>query len=210
MEPTEELKACGRTIMEHGLSWGNSGNISVRTDSDHFLISAGGTNLGKLNNEGIISCSIVEETYEGLLSPSMETGLHRGIYGSCDEANAIIHAQPFYSTLFACSEQEIRTDFLPEAMAYLRTIERVPYHHAGSRELAEATNRMARNHRVLLLNNHGVVCWGTSLDEALLSTQTLEFCCQLLIASKNSGLDLNYLGPSTTEDFLRHLQSIGR
>ncbi len=210
MQAIEELKRCGQTLIEQGLTWGHSGNISARIEPDVFIISAGGTNLGNLQNEEIIRCQIGKEACEGTVRPSMETGLHRGIYRNCREAKAIIHSQPFYSTVVACSDMPIRTDFLPETMAYLEKIERVPYHHAGSRELAEATAGLARNSRVILLNNHGVVCWGNSLDEALLLTQTLEFCCRLLVVSKSSGLDFNYLGEETIKDFRSHLRNIGR
>ncbi|MDY6910837.1 MAG: class II aldolase/adducin family protein [Chloroflexota bacterium] len=205
-----DLINCGRILAEQKLVWGLSGNISVKTEPDVFFISAGGTDLGSLSDEHLIRCRIKDETWEGNGRPSMETGLHRGIYQVCEGAVAVIHSQPFYSTLVACSDMEIRTDFLPEAMAYLGKLERVPYFHAGSRELAEATVSGARNSKVLLLNNHGVVCWGASLDETLLITQTLEFCCRLLVDSSGSGIDLNYLGTETLEGFLRHLRDIGR
>ncbi len=205
-----DLKKCGSTLVEQGLTWGHSGNISARIEPDSFLVSAGGTDLGVLGDEDFIRCQIENESFEGDGMPSMETGFHRGIYRNCEKAKAIIHSQPFYSTVAACSDMPIRTDFLPEAMAYLERIERVPYYHAGSSELAEATARQARNSQVLLLNNHGIVCWGSSLEETLLLTQTLEFCCRLLIVSRNSGLDFNYLGKDTIDDFRRHLRKIGR
>ncbi len=210
MELRESIKEYGHALIEQGLTWGCSGNISIRIEPDAFLISAGGTKLGNLRDEDIISCEIEKETCEGSVKPSMETGLHRGIYRNCAEAKAIIHSQPLYSTAVACSDMSIRTDFLPEAMAYLSKIERVPYHHAGSQALAEATAAQARNSQILLMNNHGVICWGSSLEETLLLTQTLEFCCRLLVISQNSGLDFNYLGEETIEDFHRHLRSIGR
>ncbi len=210
MQAKEELKRCGQTLIEQGLTWGKSGNISTRIEPDIFIISAGGTNLGDLRDEDIIRCEIGKEACEGTGKPSMETGMHRGIYRNCKEAKAIIHSQPLYSTVIACSGMPIRTDFLPEAMAHLERIERVPYHHAGSRELAADAAELAASAKVLLLENHGVICWGTSLDEALLLTRTLEFCCQLLVVSQGSGLNFNYLGKETTEDFRRHLREIGR
>ncbi|MFO8101139.1 MAG: class II aldolase/adducin family protein [Dehalococcoidia bacterium] len=210
MGAKEELKRCGQALIEQGLTWGQSGNISLRIESDAFLISAGGTSLGNLGDEDIIRCETGKENCEGAAKPSMETGMHRGIYRKCEDARAIIHSQPLYSTVVACSGMPIRTDFLPEAMAYLERIERVPYRHAGSRELAEAATELADSSRVLLLENHGVICWGASLDEALLLTQALEFCCRLLVVAKSSGLDFNYLGEEVPADFRRHLREIGR
>jgi len=207
MDTEETLIKCGIELIRNGLTWGNSGNISIRSESDTFLISASGTHLGSLQSNDIIRCNIFDEMHEGSRTPSMETGFHRGIYQVCSESNAIIHSQPFYSTLVSCSDMEIRTDFLPEAMAYLPSVVRVPYYHAGSLELAAAITRQASTTQVLLLNNHGVVCRGSSLDEALLKTQTLELCCKLLVTSRTAQLDLNYLGNEVLEDFQHQLQN---
>ncbi len=210
MKAPENLIKCGRDLIENKLTWGNSGNVSVKVESDAFLISAGGTNLGSLQMEDIIRCEIDKEAYQGNGTPSMETGLHRAIYQACNKSEAIIHSQPVYSTIAACSDMPIQTDFLPEAMAYLENVVRIPYHHAGSQELAQATSEQSPNSQILILNNHGIVCWGHSLDEALLLTQTLEFCCRLSITAPSAGLNLNYLGNDTIKSFRRHLKSIGR
>jgi len=210
MQAREDLIDCGRHLVELGLVWGHSGNISLKTEPNGFIISATGTNLGHLGDEDLVLCRIDRDAWEGSRRPSMETGLHRGIYHACKDAGAVIHSQPFYSTLAACSGLDIRTDCLPEAMAYLGQVERVPYHHAGSSQLAETVAAKAQSSRVLLLNNHGVVCWGSSLDECLLLTETLELLCRLLITSRAAGIPINYLGRETTEDFIRHLKSIGR
>lgn len=206
----ESLKKCGRFLIERGLVWGHSGNISIKIEPDAFLISAGGTDLGQLHDEDLILCQIEKDSWQGVREPSMETGLHRGIYRACADATSVIHSQPFYSTLVTCSSIDIHTDCLPEAMAYLGEVARVPYHHAGSRELAKATSEMASSSRSLLLENHGVVCWGTSLDEAQLMTEALEFLCRLMVVSHTASIDLNYLGHNTMRDFIQHLQNIKR
>lgn len=175
-----------------------------------FLVSARGSELGDLKNSDVVPCRISEDSYEGGKKPSMEVGLHRGIYRICPQAAAVIHSQPLYSTLVACSDMEINTDFLPEAMAYLDRISCVPYHHAGSMALAEATAVCAKDSRVLLLRNHGVVCWGSSLGEALITTETLEFVCRLRVASRASEIGINYLGIDVIRDFKEHLGNINR
>ena len=206
----EDLRRCGRLLVERGLVWRRSGNISARVEPNTCLISAGGSELGSLQDDDLVLCRVDKDSCEGAKKPSMELWLHRGVYRSCSDAMAIIHSQPLYSTLVSCSDIAVRTDFLPEAMAYLGDVARVPYHHAGSRELAEATAAKAKKSQVLLLENHGVVCWGSSLDEALLKTETLEFVCRLLVLSRASGLALNLLGEDVAADFLRHLRDIDR
>lgn len=210
MKTHERLINCGRALSEKGLVWGHSGNISLKIESNAFLISAGGIDIGQLNEEDLILCRIDSDEFQGTKRPSMETGLHRSIYRACENCKAIIHSQPLYTTMIACSDIEIRTDFLPEAMAYLTSVERVSYHHAGSHQLAEAAANKAANNSVLLLDNHGAICWGNSLQEALLKTETLEFLCRLLVASNTGNIKFNFLGREVMEDFHQHLRDIGR
>ncbi len=202
----EELKGYGRLAFERQLVWGRSGNISARVGKDAFLISASGSELGTLNDDDLVLCRLDSEAWEGSKRPSIETGLHRGIYRTQGGARAILHSHPFYSTLVACSNIALRADLIPEAMAYLGKVGRVPYYHAGSRKLAEVTATKARDSQALLLENHGVVCWGSSLDDVLLKTETLELLCRLVVVASASGISLNYLGEETIEDFTRHLQ----
>ncbi len=199
----------GQILEKKELVWGHSGNISIKNSSDTFFISAGGTNLGDLKEEDIISCKIDNDSITSKRRPSMETGLHRRIYATCQDAKGVIHSQPFFSTLMACSDRDIQTDVLPEAMAYLGKVEKIPYLHAGSKELADAVAERAVESTALLLENHGVVCWGKSMDEALLKTQTLEFLCRLLTVSTGSGIKMKNLGDAVMKDFIAHLKQLG-
>lgn len=204
----EDLRACGRALAGKGLVWGRSGNISAKVESNVFLVSASGADLGALREEDLVPCRIDSDTWQGPKPPSIEREMHQAIYQVAQSASAVIHSQALYTTLVACADLSLRTDLFPEAMAYLGRIERVPYHHAGSHGLAFATADKASRSRVLLLNNHGSVCWGSSLQEALLATETLEFLCRLTILAQASNIGLCYLGQETALSFLEHLKDI--
>ena len=121
---------------------------------------------------------------------------------------AIIHSHPFYSMLISCSDTPVRTDLFIESMAYLGNIARVPYLHAGGKPLADAVAEKARDSQVLILQNHGVVVWGKSLDECFIKTESLEVLCHLQITAASAGISLNYLGEEVMEEFRQHLKKI--
>ena len=210
MQKRDDIKLYGRMLHEKGLTASRSGNISVKTDPDTFLINRAGADLGNLTDEELIFCDIYTDLWRGPASPSIERGFHQGIYRACPDAHAIIHSHPLYSMLISCSEAVPRTDLFIESMAYLGKIVRVPYFHAGGKKLADEVAAKACESRILLLENHGVVVWGKSLDEALLKTETLEILCHMQIVAASAGIKLNYLGEEVAEEFRKHLKDISK
>jgi L-fuculose-phosphate aldolase len=211
MQIIDDIKKYGKMLHEKGLTSGRSGNISVKLDPDTFLINRAGADLGSLTDDELILCNpdiIGTDNWKSSASPSIERGFHQGIYRTCPDATAIIHSHPFYTTLVSCSDTPIRTDLFMESMAYLGKVQRVPYFHAGSLRLADEVAIRAKDSQVLILNNHGVVVWGKSLDECLIKTESLELLCHMQLAAAAAGIKLNYLGEDVMEDFRQHLKNI--
>lgn len=202
-EARKGLQAAGRYMLENDLAWGNAGNNSARLDSDRYLITASGTRLGDLGDDDFVECS-----FDGPLSkhrkPSKETPMHRAIYEQRHEIGAVLHASPFYSTLVACADLQVPADLFIEDMYYLERIDHVGYFHAGSPELGEAVRVKARQANILFLDNHGVLVYDTSIQEALMGLQTLEFVCRMAITARSAGLELRSLPSSTVTDFLEN------
>ena len=59
-EMTKRLIEAGRTIVEKGLTWGTSGNLSVRRQ-DRVWITASGTRIGALTEEDIAELAAILE-----------------------------------------------------------------------------------------------------------------------------------------------------
>lgn len=197
------LQTAGRFMLDHDLAWGNAGNLSARLSPERYLITASGTRLGELADDDFVECS-----FEGPISqgrkPSKETPMHRAIYEQRPEIGAVLHASPFYSTLVACTDIQVPADLFIEDMYYLERIEHVDYFHAGSPALGEAVREKAQKANILFLDNHGVLVYDTSIQEALMGLQTLEMVCRMAITARSAGLELRPLPASTVQDFLIH------
>jgi ribulose-5-phosphate 4-epimerase/fuculose-1-phosphate aldolase len=200
-EVRRQLQSAGRYMLDSDLAWGNAGNISARLGPDRYLITASGTHLGELKDYDFVECSF-DGSFSGNRKPSKETPMHRAIYEERPEIEAILHASPFYSTLVSCAEIQVPADLFIEDMYYLERVEHVSYFHAGSRELGEAVHLKARHANILFLDNHGVLVYDTSIQEALMGLQTLEMVCRMAITARSAGLELHSLPASTVEDFL--------
>jgi 3-dehydro-4-phosphotetronate decarboxylase len=204
-EARRELQTVGRQMVELGLAWGNAGNISARAAPDTFMITASGTRLEALADDDLVECPVdpnVPTRYTR--KPSKELPMHRAVYELRPEINVILHSSPFYSTLIACSNVEVPGNGFIEAMYYLERVERVPYAHAGSKTLGDGVYAKAPHANVLLLENHGVLVYDTSVREALMALQTLEYTCRMLITARSASIDLRPLPPETVKDFLEN------
>jgi L-fuculose-phosphate aldolase len=199
----KELQQTGKYMMEYGIAWGNSGNISARTSEDRYLITASGTFLGELDDPDLIECDLAGISYgtEGRKA-SKETPMHRAVYEQRPEINAVLHASPFYSTLVAASKIDIPTNWFIETMYYLEKVERVPYFHPGSKALGEGVRAKAKSANILLLENHGVLVYDTSIREARMALQTLEMACKMLVVSQSAGIEMTGLPHETEREFI--------
>jgi L-fuculose-phosphate aldolase len=198
-----ELQEAGRRMAELGLAWGNAGNISARISADHFLITASGTRLEALVDDDLVECPLAADVSVAYArKPSKELPMHRAVYEARPEVDVILHASPFYSTLIACSDEPVPGDLFIEDMYYLERVGRVPYAHAGSKALGDGVRAEALYANVLLLENHGVLVYDTTVREALMGMQVLEYTCRMLVTAKSAGIPLRALPPDTVRDFL--------
>ena len=200
-EARRSLQAAGRYMLDNDLAWGNAGNLSARLGADRYIITASGTRLGELKEGDFVECSFAGPL-TGRGKPSKETPMHHAIYEQRPEISAVLHASPFYSTLVACADVELPADLFVEDMYYLERVEHVNYFHPGSVELGEAVRAKARQANILLLDNHGVLVYDTSIQEALMGLHTLEMLCRMMITARNAGFELRSLSTSTVTDFL--------
>jgi L-fuculose-phosphate aldolase len=192
-----------------GLVWGTSGNMSIRADANSFFITATGKSLEDITGKDIVLCGTDRDSADK--NASMEWRLHSEIYLKRRDAYAVFHSQAPYSTLIACAkDKKIKTALIPESVACLDKIEVVPYCHAGSIELAKKCGEGAKRADVLLLENHGLVTFGTCIEDAVTKTLTFELLCRLTMLSKSANMELKEISPRQARDFLKLLGGIKR
>lgn len=204
-----QIKQYSRQAFELGLVWGTSGNMSIRIDEDSFLITATGRSLQKITDKDLVVCKINKDSAPK--RASMEFRLHREIYRIREDVNAILHSHPPFSTLIACAkDKKIRLEIIPETIAYIKNIQVIPYRHPGSIELARKAAEGATKADVLLLENHGVVSLGSSMEDVINKTLTLEFLCKLTLLSRAANIRLKPISPDKAGAFLKLLEKDSR
>jgi L-fuculose-phosphate aldolase len=162
----EDLIAACRALASQGLSYGTSGNVSVRRDSDSFYVSPTGMNYDELTPRHVPLVKL-DGTWSGERRPSSEWRFHRDIYQARPEAGAVVHTHSRYATALATAGKSIPAFHYMVAVAGGADIRCAPYATFGTQELSDHAVTALQGRKACLLANHGVIALGTTLAEAL-------------------------------------------
>jgi ribulose-5-phosphate 4-epimerase/fuculose-1-phosphate aldolase len=126
---------------------------------------------------------------------SKEFPFHLAAYeGAGARARAIVHLHCTYSVALSCLETLDEADPLPVFTPYylmrVAPLAVLPYFRPGSGGLAAAVGAAAVSHDSMLLRNHGVICLGGSLEEAVDRTEELEETAKLWFLTRHERLRL--------------------
>jgi L-fuculose-phosphate aldolase len=162
----EEVVSACRDLSRGGLTYGTSGNVSVRRDASHFVISPSGIASEHLQAEDIALMDL-DGHWRGTRRPSSEWRFHRDIYRSREAISAVVHTHSVHATALACTGQGIPAFHYMVAVAGGPDIRCAAYHTFGTEELSGAVLEALDGRMACLLGNHGVIACGSKLVSAL-------------------------------------------
>ncbi len=173
----------GASLFSRGLTFGSSGNISVKLD-DGWLMSPTNVAMGDLDPARLSRLDAVGRHIGGD-APTKEGFLHRVMYEGRPEAGAVVHLHSTHSVAVSCMADVDPADVLPPLTAYyvmrIGRLPLVPYFPPGDTALAEAVRPLVSRHHAVLLANHGPVVAGTSLSAASGAIEELEETAKLYL-----------------------------
>ncbi|MFZ4413409.1 MAG: class II aldolase/adducin family protein [Bacteroidales bacterium] len=162
-----------RRLYERGLTTCSGGNVSQRI-GDVILITASQTDKASIQDEQIAEIHINGDNLTPHLSPSMETTMHLSVYRMRDDVKAIVHAHPVTATAFATTNKKINCSLTGETRAIIGIPVNAPYALMGTEDLAKQVAEAAIKANVVLMENHGVICFGKNLLLAFDRMEVLE------------------------------------
>ncbi len=183
----EEICEIGRRMWQRGMASATSGNISARLAEDRVLITPTLVSKGFMKPEQILQVDLEGNILGGEGVPTSETPMHLRIYRERSDIGAVVHAHPPVATGFAVAGRALDRHLLPEAIIFLGEVPVVPFRMPGSPELGEAVVPYLEEQDAVLLENHGVLCWGSDLEQAYYKLETLEFYATVTLVSQLVG-----------------------
>ena len=149
-----DILAAGRKIYQRGLVAANDGNLSVRVGENALWVTPTGVCKGDMTEDMLVKMTLDGTVLEGTRKPSSETKMHLRIYQENPTVRAVVHAHPPVATTFAAAGIPLDKPVLQEA--------------------ADSVAPFCRDYRALLLEYHGAVTWGTSMEQAHYRLECLE------------------------------------
>ena len=169
------VKDSGVKLLEENLVQGTWGNISVRLDEDHMLVTPTGLDYNHLTPEDMPIVQISDPSvWSDGKKPTSERKIHAAVLASRPEINACIHSHPVFATIMASCRMPLPafTEELQEVMG--GEVKVGAYGLPGTKKLKEGTVEAMQGRNACFMANHGVFCVGKTMEEAFNVLRVLE------------------------------------
>lgn len=167
----------------------NSGNVSVRASAEHFLITPRGIPYEHMTIDDLVVINHNSEIIEGSHKPSSETPMHLAVYKNMPKAAAVVHTHSPYALAFAVAGRSIPI-ISTEGLAVRGPVPVAEYACPGT----DAQGRVAVQAMQgppsvtgTLLQNHGVLTYGTTLSEAYATACRIEIAAKVYLLAQQIG-----------------------
>lgn len=190
------LISAGRAASKQGLLCGYSGNLSMRIDQGHILITSAGSLKGLLKSGDFALISPEGSSLGGADRPSSETALHLAIYKAFPECKAILHTHPAHMQALELRKGSgFPAPDLFEAEYWLERLAQTPPYPPGDARLgascvSKLKEKPAPLPRGAWLSRHGLCAMGENIQDCLAFTEEMEHLArvQLLADGDNPGM----------------------
>jgi L-fuculose-phosphate aldolase len=172
---SERIVKASRELHDHGLVIGTSGNVSARIPgTDTFLIKASGARMEALKPQELVLVDFQGRRIKGKLKISLETPMHAAIYRARKEVQAVVHTHAPTATAFGIAKTEILPLQIEMFMLLPNGVPIVPFEAPGSEALAEAVQKKMADYDAVILENHGIVTVGSTIEAACSLNEMVE------------------------------------
>jgi L-ribulose-5-phosphate 4-epimerase len=181
---SERIVKAGRELHDNGLVKGTSGNISARIPgTDTFLIKPSGVQMKFLKPEELVLADLQGNKIKGSLNVSLETPIHAAIYRARKDAQAVAHTHAPTATAFGIAKTEILPLQVEMFMLLPNGVPVVPFELPGSKALAEAVQKKMMNYDAVILENHGIVTVGSTIEAACNLNEMVEEAAKIQLSA---------------------------
>ncbi len=167
------------------------GNVSAKWGERIFITPS------QVSKEEMTADMLIELDGEGTIvrqpegyAPSSETKMHLEVYRLRPDVKAVVHNHSLYATAFAMNHMPLVSDALTEMNITFGEVPVVPYGTPGTDRIYSEFKHYIGNRSALLLANHGVLTFGSSLELAYSYAEAVEKIARTISIAKGLGREV--------------------
>jgi L-fuculose-phosphate aldolase len=180
-----EIIQVGRKLWERQYVDGSGGNISARLSADQVICTPAFCSKGDLVPDELAVVDLGGAQQSGSKPPSSEILLHLTIYREIACARSVIHCHPPHGLAYALTGAVPEAGMVPEYEVFIGDVALVPYETPGTPEFAAAAIPYLPGRNLLLLQNHGIVCWADDVKKAEWMVEVFDTYCRAMLLATN-------------------------
>ncbi len=213
MSSAAEIKAqvldAAKAMYARGLVEGTAGNVSGRVDEQVVAMTPSSLSYEAMTLDDIVLVDLEGTVVEGDRSPTSEKSLHLSCFSSYPEVQGVVHCHAKAASMFAVAHKPIPAG-IDEFIVYIGgDVPICDYHPSGSDHLGTEVASKLKDRSAALMANHGMVCVGKSVDDALHSALVVEHNAQIMWGAMAIGgvvpiPEKNQQNFTGVYDFIRH------
>lgn len=187
----QAIASSSRSALEQNLISGTNGNFSARDpESRAIAVTPSAVAYDLLEPDQVVVVDIDGVVIEGHLPPTSELKMHLAIYRARDDVHAIVHTHAPFSLVFAAAGIPIRIALTEAAHILGDDVPVAPYFIPGSGDLADAVCTHLGRGSAVLLEHHGLVTVGTTIEGAVQATMAVESAARINMLAGSAGIEL--------------------
>ncbi|HET9409103.1 MAG TPA: class II aldolase/adducin family protein [Candidatus Sulfotelmatobacter sp.] len=179
----EQIVQYGRMLHQRGFVAAMDGNLSIRLDADHILVTPTCVSKGAMKPADMVVVDQEGRHVAGRRNVTSEIGMHLLIYRLRKDVQAIVHAHPPTATGFAAAGIPLTEPLVCEVVIGLGCIPLARYGTPGTSELAKTLEPYVPDYDAILMSNHGVVAYADTLEHAYMKMETVEHFAQIALVT---------------------------
>jgi len=199
----------GRRLWEKDYVDGNGGNITVRVAANLVLCTPTLISKGFMKPCDMCLIDFDGKQIAGEKKRTSEALTHLGIMKRQPKARACVHAHPVHATAFAVASVIPPPCLIPEAEVFLGKVGLAEYQTPGTIENGNAVGIVGVDHQVVLMQNHGVITWGDSVEDAEWKMENIDAYCRTVWIASQLGSGLHSFGTGKMKELIAIRQRLG-
>lgn len=174
----QQVVETAQLLTQKGYLMATGGNLSVRVLGETAIaVTPSNYDYLKMVPEDVCILNFDLHVIEGKLQPSVEAGMHVGIYQTRSDVNAIVHTHQVYASTLAILKTPIPALFDEQARYLGRSVEIIPYAPSGTSMLKNVISKHVKScNNAYIMQSHGALCFGHDIERAAHNVEILEKC----------------------------------